>query len=55
MDLKQKLFTDVAIIKVLPSQLSNQKWAKYLAHLLIYLGHLIGEKKMEIRNLLFSL
>ena len=55
MDLKQKHFTILAIIKDLLSLLFNRKMEKYLGLILIFLGHLIGDFMMEIAILLFSL
>ena len=55
MNLKQKHSIHFAIIKDPLSQLSNQKSAKYLGAILIFLGQLIRDGKMEMANLLFSL
>ena len=55
MDLKLKNSMLVAIIEDPLSHLSNQKWAKYLVLILIYLGRLMVVRKMEMEILLFSL
>ena len=55
MDLKHIYSTFVATIKDLLLLLLNPKWVKYLVALLIFLGHLMGDLKMEMGILLFSL
>ena len=55
MDLKHKYFTLFAIIKDPLSPLLNLEWAEYLGHILISLGKIVGNVKMETAILLYSL
>ena len=55
MDSKEKHSTDVAIIKDPHSLLLNLNWAEYSGHILIFLGRMMEDIKMEMAILLFSL